>query len=194
MRPVIVVLALSILIVGPSVRAQGNLSRYIPSEAELLQVNALAPYLNGRLGEGDGKRLSANLGAPREAVAALSACVLFRHQPETYQEALYDKFAVRDYLRRAAGEYVMIEKGDLIVAAEEIAQRYPTIQDQRLYLLFLYLHFRDTNEWFLAGDQRISAARFFRAAFLAGCLENSGINPERLANAIDRATEAAMLQ
>ena len=99
---------------------------------------------------------------------------------------------MRDYDLRHQGTYNVIERPELVGAVEALERGRPTLADGRLVMLVAYLHFRNSNEWFLDGDRPISIARFLRTAFLTSILKDTEISPLDTANAIDRATQAAM--
>lgn len=189
-------LFLVLLLMAPSqmALAQGGSPNYVLSDQELQQLNSLGTYMDAVYSEEAMATLRSRLEGRQDVAAALSACILFKHRPETYKAAVFENYAVRDYADRGQGTYNMIGRDQLLAAVRDVEARYPSIDDKRLYLLILYFQFRDANQWFMTDNGKLSAARFFRTAFLVGCLEGSEIDPLALVNAIDRATRESMLQ
>ena len=178
-----------LLLAGGATLSEGSDNRYELSKDELMVINKYIPYLDAKLQKNEVLKLNEELATRHEAVSALVAAILYKHQPEKYQEVIFDRYAVRDYSLREQGIYNIIGRNEVLSSVGKIETRYPTLKDKRIFLLLMFLYYRDSNEWFYLKDQKISAARFFRTAFLASALKQSGIDPVKLANAIDRAAQ-----
>lgn len=168
--------------------------RYHVSALELALIEDVTPYLDSDPDEMGMLSLQMWLDDHHDAVSALVAGILFKHQPNEYFEAIFQRFSVNDYSPRSEGVYNMITQDDVLGAVRALEARSPAIEDTRIGDLLLFLHFRDSNEWFEIQGRKVSAARFFRGAFFAGVLEGSGIDSLELTNAIDRWTRTSTLR
>ena len=179
-----------LLLAGGATLSEGSDNhRYELSKEELMVINRYIPYLDAKLRKNEVSKLHGELATRHEAVSALVAAILYKHQPEKYQEVIFDRYAVRDYSLRKRGIYNIIDRNEVLSSVGKIETQYPTLKDKRILLLLTFLYYRDSNEWFYLKDQKISAARFFRTAFLASALKQTGIDPVKLADAIDHAAQ-----
>jgi hypothetical protein len=173
---------------GPTL-SEGSDNRYELRKDELRVINRYTPYLDANLQKNEVLMLNEELATHHEAVSALVAAILYKHQPEKYQEVIFDRYAVRDYSLREQGIYNIVDRNEVLSSVGKIETQYPTLKDKRILLLLTFLYYRNSNEWFYFKDQKISAARFFRTAFLASAFKQTEIDPVELANAIDRAAQ-----
>lgn len=178
-----------LLSAGGTTLSEGSDNRYELSKDELMVINRYVPYLDAKLQKNDVLKLNEELTTRHEAVSALVAAILYKHQPKKYQEVIFERYSVRDYSLREQGIYNIIDRNEVLSSVGKIETQYPTLKDKRILLLLMFLYYRDSNEWFYLKDQKVSAARFFRTAFLASALKQTGIDPVKLANAIDRAAQ-----
>ena len=178
-----------LLSAGGATLSEGSDNRYELSNDELMVINRYIPYLDAKLQNNEVLKLNEELTSRHEAVSALVAAILYKHQPEKYQEVIFERYAVRDYSLREQGIYNIIDRNEVLSSVGKIEKQYSTLKDKRIFLLLTFLYYRDSNEWFYLRDQKLSAARFFRTAFLASVLKQTGIDPVKLANAIDRAAQ-----
>lgn len=166
--------------------------RYEVLSRERALLNDLSPYLDRVLQDDDLAELTRLLDSPDQAVGILAAGLLFKNRPAEFRDVVFERFAVRDYGRRDPGQYTLFPQEDLPGMIEALENGQPSLADRRLDLLVVFLHFRDSNEWIVNGDQRIALARVFRTAFLTSILAGTKIDPLETANAIDRDTRAVM--
>lgn len=159
---------------------------------EMRLMNSLARHLGGSLQKKDEARLRRLVKQGDGPAGAFAAALLFRHRPDRYRRTLFTSYRVRDYALRAQGRYNNIDRKELSETLRDIETSNAGLRDSRLVLLLAFLHYRDVNGWFYMKEQRISAARIFRTAFLNVVLKGSDIDPVDLANAIDHATRKAM--
>ena len=171
--------------------AGGDVHYQVPA-GERAQLNDMSSYLDRPLRAGDMAELADLLDGPDQAVGALAASLLYKNAPADHWELILERLAVRDYDLRDRGLYGRVLQEDLpgMIAAPE--NQEPSLVDNRLTLLVVFLHFRDSNQWIINGDQQVSLARVFHTAFLTKLLEGTKIDPLDTANAIDRATRTEM--
>lgn len=184
--------AILLVLALPAGTAAAGTKAYTLNADEVRLMREFLPMLNAPLSGVHRASLREQLGSRSPAVSAMATVALFRDDQKKYRARLFETFAVRDYDRRAMGQYVMVDKREFLDTVSAIESRNSGIKDKRAYLLLSYLTFRDTNKWFAPKARRLSIARVFRTAFLAAALRGSGIDVLQLANGIDRWTRERM--
>ena len=153
-------------------------------------VAELSPLLGRHLAPGEVAVVRRHATSPDETVRALAAALLYRTDPQQHGDALYAAYAVRDYAERAKGRREMTTPAEFTRRVDELEKSAPNVSDRRLVLLYAFLAYRQRNVWVEMKDRPpLSAARFFRGAFLAAAFEGSGVDALAAANAIDRRAE-----
>lgn len=181
-----------LLLMLTGVASAGSEAHYRVLPGERARLNELSHYLDRPLRAGDMAELSELLDDPDQAVAVLAASLLFKNGPADHWDAILRWLAVRDYDLRDQGLYDRVLQEDVPPVIDALESGQPEMVDDRLTMLLVFLHYRDSNQWIVKGDQPISLARLFRTAFLTSVLAGTEIDPLETANAIDRATRADM--
>lgn len=184
--------AILLVLALPAGAAAAGTKAYTLNADEVRLVHQFLPMLQAPLTGADRAALRKQLGSRSAAASALATVVLFRDDQKKYRAKLFEKFAVRDYDRRAKGQYVMIDKRELINTVRAIESHNGGVKDKRAYLLLSYLSFRDANRWVARKKRPLPVARIFRTAFLAAALKGADIDVLQLANGIDRWTRKQM--
>jgi hypothetical protein len=163
-------------------------------DKDVQALNDTAWLLGKPLRTEDVKNLQENLKSECFPVKALAAAILYRHDQREYDKVVLDLFSVHDYVQRSKGDYNDIGHQEITEMARAVERQNPGIKDRRIFLLVLYAYYRDANKWFILEGKRVSAARFFRSAFLSSVFEGSKINTLELVNTMDRVTAQADLK
>ena len=116
---------------------------------------------------------------------ALRAALLYRADPAQWSSELQSTFSINDYDERARGKTNEVTQEEFISRITALEARHPSLEP-RLVMLIAFVDFRDANLWFPQGGQKISAARFFRTAFLEQAFKGSDLNAEAVANELDQ--------
>lgn len=127
------------------------------------------------------------VGGPQSQMMASAA--LYARDSVKYWSALLEHFSVNDYTDRSAGQYKMISAADMIGAVKQFSIDCPAAGQSEVHLLLAFCHFRDRNEWVMMGEQRVSAARFFRSSYLSRVLADAGTDVAALSSRIDRTVQ-----
>lgn len=155
------------------------------SQTELGQLNALASNFDKATSKIE---ISQKTSGSCELNAAQSALEFKQHGMKA-MESLFSQFSINDYKERGKNIYNLWESQRVLNLVKNLETRYPKLSDKRLYLLFSFCETKDKNIWFDTKNGSLSAARFFRSAFFASVLKNTGHDALELANAIDRETQ-----
>lgn len=124
---------------------------------------------------------------------AAAALILYREDTTNAWPWLLDTFAIRDYAKRAAGEYTFLTSEEMGSKIDEIdAAHPPSVSGNSPTMLRAFLHYQDLNLWVeTVRNPRISVARFCRGA-LFGMVLGKEIGLEA-ANRIDLEIRNAMM-
>jgi hypothetical protein len=163
-----------------SIQHSGSHAKSLPDK----DLAALLALAGRELAEEDRRSLRSSLEDERVEIRAAAAAILYCDAPSEHQDLLYASFCVHDYEKRGRGEYTMKQRADVAQRVSEIEQEHGALGQEAL-LLLVFLDFRDKNVWFMVADKRISAARFFRSAFLGRVFAKSDLDAVDVANWID---------
>lgn len=155
------------------------------SEAELGILNRLAGYLDkGRRPE----QAVPDTSTGSCPVSAVSTALQFANAPARYKQALFEQYSIDDYSARARGIYNTVSSNEVLSVVKVIETKYPQITDGRIQMAIAFCAFRDRNIWFNSKQGRISAARFFRSAFLASVFKGTTLDAVKITSEIDQKT------
>jgi hypothetical protein len=146
------------------------------SEAELNELRILHQ---------NPKQYASKLDSKSLAVSAIAAAIAYGKDPDNNWQRLFIVFSVADYRLRASGNYTMIDSNQLVHQADILQTQNPNLPDKVYLPLLAFIYYRDRNEWVETAKGRISAARFFRAAFLAAYYKGTTVDAPKLARDID---------
>lgn len=182
---------LMVSVFSASVKAE---ERPIPLNAEARKtLGRMAAYLDHHIDASEIGRLEDLTVDPDDRVRALSTILLFRAGKSAYEDDVVRTFSVNDYVARSKDIYNIVEFEEVLKVVKAVEEQNKEVQDKRLVLLMSFFQFKDSNIWFYNKKQKLSAARFFRAAFLASVLKGTDIDSVELSNRIDRLTESRAL-
>jgi hypothetical protein len=159
------------------------------NKREIATLKYLTTLLDKPIALKDLKQVEVCLESSSKIIKTLAITILYVTDNKKYENAFFDTFAVHDYVARSKGQYNMIDPSEIIQRTQRLEKEYSEIGDKRILILIQFTQYKDQNKWFKIKNQKISAARFFRSAFLAGAFENSTINALEVTNRIDRITE-----
>lgn len=121
----------------------------------------------------------------------LATAVLFKYD-ESYEEELFDEFAIRDYFERQNGRYNYVDTDFVSQIIEGVEVRYPEY-DSTVHSLYTFCEVQEKNYWQAVDNRKISVARLFRGAFLAQILEPQIEDITPLLGKIDEKTQKEQL-
>ncbi len=138
------------------------------------------------------KQFASKLDSKSPVVAALASAIAYREDPDNNRQRIFKAFSVADYRFRANGNHNIIDAKQLSHQADALEKQNPNLPDRVYLLLLSFIYYQDRNEWVTVGEQRISAARFFRTGFLAAYYKGTSIDVLKLAHDIDLWTQKSM--
>ena len=150
-------------------------------------LNALGELLGRDLAGDDLKTLQFFANDKREPIKLILTAIQYRHDTEQHRNQFFSRFAVHDYKARKRGVYNMVEPTDVTTTVRRIEEKHSKSKPS-VVMLLAFSHYRDKNIWFTLNGQRVSAARFLRAAFFAGAFLGSSLDATEVANMIDAKT------
>lgn len=127
-------------------------------------------------------------------VKAAAATVLFAVDSIKYREVFNDVYAVHDYAERSDSIYHFVSGESVLEASASMHAVHREFEGTMIPFLLLYFYYGNHNEWFMAKEQRISPARFFRSAFVAYVYKGKDIDAIALVNRIDQLTSVEDLR
>lgn len=171
----------------PSLAKAINIPDISPDEITIL--NSLAKKID-QPDKSNNIKLASGSSCP---VNSILAALAFRKSGVKEMEFLFNQFSVNDYEERSNGKRNIVTSNDVLRVIKDIELKYPGIEDGRLQMAVAFCAFKEENVWFNAKGNQISAARFFRAAFLAAVLKNTDIDVVEVSNSIDTETQRHQL-
>lgn len=155
------------------------------SETEVGTLNRLAGYLDKTRRPEQPIPGGSTGSCP---VSAASTALQFADAPARHRQALFEQYSIDDYSARARGIYNMVPANEVLSVVKAIEAKYPQITDGRIQMAIAFCAFRDRNIWFNSKQGRISAARFFRGAFLASVFKGTSLDTVKITKEIDQKT------
>ncbi len=146
------------------------------SESELSDLRFL---------HGNPKQFASKLDSKSPVVAALASAFAYREDPDNSRQRLMKAFWLPDYGDKTGRNHHMVSEKQLSQQLDELEKRRQNLPDRKYLLLIAFIYYQDRTEWMTSGKRMFSAARFFRAAFLAALYRGSPIDAVQLAHDID---------
>lgn len=155
------------------------------STTEIRILEQLAGYLDKERQPNQVLPGSAGNSCP---VRSIRTALQFANSPSSHKQALFRQYSVNDYPARSKGVYNMVSGGEVLGVVKAIETKYPQLTDGRIHMAIAFCAFKDQNMWFDTNNGRISAARFFRSAFLASVFRGTSLDAVKITNEIDLET------